>query len=214
MTLIATLALAPLELLLERLIAHDPHTAERLTRFDGKAIEVLASTRAGTILPLLILFRGSAIKLNLASAETLHRQTDARIEGSLGTLLELLLTPADKRALSNPALSISGDAELIQSLYHFASSLDLKWEDYLAPFFGDLATREASRASDTVTQWRSEAAASIAQTLDEYLVEEARILPSAGEIDYYNDSVAALRLRLDRLDASVQLLEKADASLS
>lgn len=211
MTLFATLALAPLELLIDRLIAHDPHTAERLSRFDGRAIEVLARPRSGGKLPLLIVVRGSTLKLNLASADALHRQVDARIEGSLGTLLELLLTPADRRALSNPDLSISGDAELIQALYHFASDLDLKWEDYLAPFLGDLLTREAMRASDAARQWGSDAAASLTETLDEYLVEEARILPSADEIDYFNDSVAALRLRLDRLDARLRLLENADA---
>ncbi len=211
MTLFATLALAPLELLIDRLIAHDPHTAERLSRFDGRAIEVLARPRSGGKLPLLIVVRGSTLKLNLASADALHRQVDARIEGSLGTLLELLLTPADRRALSNPDLSISGDAELIQALYHFASDLDLKWEDYLAPFLGDLLTREAMRASDAASQWGSDAAASLTETLDEYLVEEARILPSADEIDYFNDSVAALRLRLDRLDARLRLLENADA---
>jgi ubiquinone biosynthesis protein UbiJ len=210
-TLFATLALAPLELLIDRLIAHDPHTAERLSRFDGRAIEVLARPRSGGKLPLLIVVRGSTLKLNLASADALHRQVDARIEGSLGTLLELLLTPADRRALSNPDLSISGDAELIQALYHFASDLDLKWEDYLAPFLGDLLTREAMRASDAARQWGSDAAASLTETLDEYLVEEARILPSADEIDYFNDSVAALRLRLDRLDARLRLLENADA---
>jgi ubiquinone biosynthesis protein UbiJ len=210
-TLFATLALAPLELLIDRLIAHDPHTAERLSRFDGRAIEVLARPRSGGKLPLLIVVRGSTLKLNLASADALHRQVDARIEGSLGTLLELLLTPADRRALSNPDLSISGDAELIQALYHFASDLDLKWEDYLAPFLGDLLTREAMRASDAASQWGSDAAASLTETLDEYLVEEARILPSADEIDYFNDSVAALRLRLDRLDARLRLLENADA---
>ncbi|MDB2552936.1 SCP2 sterol-binding domain-containing protein [Gammaproteobacteria bacterium] len=211
MTLFATLALAPLELLIDRLIAHDPYTAERLSRFDGRAIEVLARPRSGGKLPLLIVVRGSTLKLNLASADALHRQVDARIEGSLGTLLELLLTPADRRALSNPDLSISGDAELIQALYHFASDLDLKWEDYLAPFLGDLLTREAMRASDAASQWGSDAAASLTETLDEYLVEEARILPSADEIDYFNDSVAALRLRLDRLDARLRLLENADA---
>lgn len=211
MTLFATLALAPLELLIDRLIAHDPHTAERLSRFDGRAIEVLARSRSGGTLPLLIVVRGFSLKLNLASADTLHRQVDARIEGSLGTLLELLLTPADRRALSNPDLSISGDAELIQALYHFASDLDLKWEDYLAPFLGDLLTREATRASDAARQWGSDAAASLTETLDEYLVEEARILPSAGEIDYFNDAVAALRLRLDRFDARLRLLENADA---
>ncbi len=211
MTLFATLALAPLELLIDRLIAHDPHTADRLARFDGRAIEVLARQHSGGTLPLLIVVRGSTLKLNLASADALHRQVDARIEGSLGTLLELLLTPADRRALSNPDLSISGDAELIQALYHFASDLDLKWEDYLAPFLGDLLTREATRASGAARQWGSDAAASLTETLDEYLVEEARILPSADEIDYFNDSVAALRLRLDRLDARLRLLENADA---
>ena len=211
MTLFATLALAPLELLIDRLIAHDPPTAERLARFDGRAIEVLARQRSGGTLPLLIVVRGSTLKLNLASADALHRQVDARIEGSLGTLLELLLTPADRRALSNPDLSISGDAELIQALYHFASDLDLKWEDYLAPFLGDLLTREATRASGAARQWGSDAAASLTETLDEYLVEEARILPGADEIDYFNDSVAALRLRLDRLDARLRLLENADA---
>ena len=125
--------------------------------------------------------------------------------------LEQLVIEEEFKGVRRPDLSISGDAELIQALYHFASDLDLKWEDYLAPFLGDLLTREATRASDAARQWGSDAAASLTETLDEYLAEEARILPSAGEIDYFNDSVAALRLRLDRLEARLQLLENADA---
>ena len=41
MSLIGILALSPLELVLNRLIAHDPHTAQRVEAFDGKCIEVV-----------------------------------------------------------------------------------------------------------------------------------------------------------------------------
>jgi ubiquinone biosynthesis protein UbiJ len=115
MSLLGTLALTPLELVLARLIAHDPHTAKRIEAFDGKLIEILveltSTPNAGSV-SLCLVFRGQRVKLNLASSAALMQTPDAVLEGSASALLDLLAQPAQKRALSNPALTVSGDADL------------------------------------------------------------------------------------------------------
>lgn len=208
MSFLGTLALAPIELLLGRLIAHDPHTREQFARFDGRLIEVVATRGAGRRLSLCIAFRGADIKLNLASAEALMQAPDATIAGEASALLDLLLQPAASRALSNPALTVSGDANVVQALYHVVTGLDLRWDDYLAPFIGDIAAHELARVSAEARHWREESMNSLAASVDDYLSEEARLVPSAGEALEQRDRIDSLRLRLDRFDARLREAEE------
>ena len=210
MSLLGTLALTPLELVLARLIAHDPHTAKRIEAFDGKLIEILveltSTPNAGSV-SLCLVFRGQRVKLNLASSAALMQTPDAVLRGSASALLDLLAQPAQKRALSNPALTVSGDADLIQALYHFVSSLDLRWDDYLAPFLGTVATNEIARASKEAGDWHQESRTAMTQTLDDYLVEEIKVVPARFEAQELSDGIDALRLRIDRLEARLRAAE-------
>jgi ubiquinone biosynthesis protein UbiJ len=226
MSLIGTLALSPLELVLNRLIAHDPHTARRVEAFDGKCVEVVvdfaarsaASSKPGSSADLssdsavssasvCAVFRGQTIKLNLASSSTLMQTPDAVLRGSASALIDLLLQPAHRRALSNPALTVSGDANLIQALYHFISSLDLRWGDYLAPFIGNVASNEIDRIRKEANDWGQETRTALTDTVDDYLVEEAKLVPARFEVRELRDGIDALRLRIDRLEARIRSAE-------
>ena len=132
---------------------------------------------------------------------------DAVLRGSASALIDLLLQPAQKRALSNPALTVSGDGNLVQALYHLVSSLDLRWDDYLAPFIGNVATNEIARVSAEARDWRQESHAALTDTLDEYLTEEARLVPARFEARELSDGIDALRLRIDRLEARLTMAE-------
>jgi ubiquinone biosynthesis protein UbiJ len=226
MSLIGILALSPLELVLNKLIAHDPHTAQRVEAFDGKCIEVVIDfgTRApessksvlSADLPsggalgsasVCAVFRGQTIKLNLASSSALMQTPDAVLRGSASALIDLLLQPAQRRALSNPALTLSGDADLIQALYHFTSSLDLRWGDYLAPFIGNVASNEIERVCKEANEWGQETRTALTDTVDDYLVEEAKLVPTRFEVHELRDGIDALRLRIDRLEARIRSAE-------
>lgn len=197
-----TLALAPLELALNRLIAHDAHTSERVSEFDGKVIEILVEGLA-----VCVIFRSAKIKLNLASSQELMRPADATLAGSAAALFGLATQPANKRALSNPALTVSGDAGLVQALYHLVSSLDLRLEDYLAPFMGDIVANEARRVSAELHDWREDGFSALTSSLDDYLAEEIRLVPTASEAVELRDGIDSMRLRLDRLEARLRQAE-------
>ncbi len=207
MSFLGTVILTPIEIMLDRLIAHDPHTVAQVERFDGKLLEIIAEQASSSPLALCIAFRGASIKLNLASSEALMQTPDAKIVGSRSDLLNLLTQAADDRALSNPDLTVSGDANFVQALYHLASNLDLRWDDYLAPFIGDVASHELARVGSELREWRRESVASLSASVDEYLTEEARILPSANEVTELRDRFDSLRLRMDRADARLSRLE-------
>jgi ubiquinone biosynthesis protein UbiJ len=228
MSLIGILALSPLELVLNRLIAHDLHTARRVEEFDGKCIEVVidfgsrspestksvlsadrSSGSAFSSVSVCVVFRGQTIKLNLASSSALMQTPDAVLKGSASALIDLLLQPAQRRALSNPALTISGDANLIQAIYHFASSLDLQWGDYLAPFIGNVASNEIERVHKEAKEWGQETRTALTDMVDDYLVEEAKLVPTRFEVHELRDRIDALRLRIDRLEARVRSAEGA-----
>jgi ubiquinone biosynthesis protein UbiJ len=83
----------------------------------------------------------------------------------------------------------------------------LRWDDYLAPFLGAVATNEIARVSKEAGDWRRESRTALAQTLDDYLVEEIRAVPARFEAQELSDGIDALRLRIDRLEARVRAAE-------
>ena len=116
---------------------------------------------------------------------------------------------AHRRALSNPALTVSGDANLIQALYHFTASLDLRWGDYLAPFIGNVASNEIDRIRKEANAWGQETRTALTDTVDDYLVEEAKLVPARFEVRELRDGIDALRLRIDRPEARIRSAEGA-----
>jgi ubiquinone biosynthesis protein UbiJ len=136
---LGSLALLPVEKILNAIVARDAHIAKKLVAFDSKCIEVV-SLRPG--FSLSIRFEDDTIKLSAIDSQTLGIQTDATITGNAESLLGLLAKKSNQRALADSAIDISGDATLVQDLHVTIESLDSDWQDYLAPIFGDVLSNE------------------------------------------------------------------------
>lgn len=201
--LLKSLALLPVEKILNQLLRNDPYLAAQLAPFDGKTIEV-RSTAPTTAICCSI--DGSAIRLSSMGSEFLALQADAVIAGRTVDLVDMLLGDNSDRALANPAISISGDAILVQELYTTIRKLDIQWQDYLAPLLGDVITNELEQVADRNRRWSKNASASVRRNIDDYLHEETNLLPERSEVAAFSDALDRLKLDIDRVQARARML--------
>ena len=202
---LGSLALLPVEKILNAIVARDAHIAKKLVAFDSKCIEVV-SLRPG--FSLSIRFEDDTIKLSAIDSQTLGIQTDATITGNAESLLGLLTKKSDQRALADSAIDISGDATLVQDLHVMIESLDADWQDYLAPIFGDVLSNELGEIQSHARDWSKSAGTSMHRGVRDYLSEEARLVPSELEVDSFVNRLDQLRLSIDRVAAKTELLKR------
>jgi ubiquinone biosynthesis protein UbiJ len=197
------MALWPIEQILNRILSTDSHAASQLAPFSGKTLQII--TRAPHITATLM-FEQDQIRFNAIDSEVLAINPDATISGSTNDLLKLLLSRPEDRPLANPQITLSGDASFIQDLYSTLLSMDIDWEDYLAPFLGDVITNEVSQFAEDARNWSREARVSLRRNVDDYLKQEARYFPHREQVDKFNDELDQLKLRIDRVKARTDLL--------
>jgi len=210
--ILKSLALLPVEKILNQLLRNDPYLAAQLAPFDGKTIEVQST--APTTAICCSIDRG-AIRLSSLGSEYVGLHADAVIAGRAVDLVDMLFTDNSSRALANPVISISGDAVLVQELYGTMRKLDIRWQDYLAPFLGDVITNELEHVADSSRRWSKNASASVRRNIDDYLREETNLLPDRNEVAAFSDVLDGLKLDIDRIQARARLLnERLDNLLS
>jgi ubiquinone biosynthesis protein UbiJ len=202
----------PVEKILNHLLRNDPYLAAQLAPFDGKTIEVQST--APTTAICCSIDRG-AIRLSSLGSEYVGLHADAVIVGRAVDLVNMLFTDNSSRALANPAISVSGDAVLVQELYGTIRKLDIRWQDYLAPFLGDVITNELEQVADSSHRWSKHASASVRRNIDDYLREETNLLPDRNEVAAFGDVLDRLKLDIDRIQARARLLnDRLDILLS
>lgn len=202
---LGSLALLPVEKILNAIVARDAHIAAQLSAFDSKCIEVV-TLRPG--FSLCIRFEDDTIKLSAIDTQTLGIKADATISGKAESLLGLLVKKSDQRAMADANIDISGDATLVQDLHRTIESLDVDWQDYLAPILGDVLSNELGEIERNARDWSKSAGTSMHRGVRDYLSEEARLVPSELEVDSFSNRLDILRLRIDRVAAKTDLLKR------
>ena len=202
---LGSLALLPVEKLLNAIVRRDPHIAKKLVAFDSKCIEVVSLRPDFSV---SIRFEDDTIKLSAIDTQTLGIQADATITGNAENLLGLLTKKSDQRALADAAIDISGDATLVQDLHVTIESLDVDWQDYLAPILGDVLSNELGEIQSNARDWNKSTGTRMHRGVRDYLSEEARLVPSELEVDSFSNRLDQLRLSIDRVAAKTELLKR------
>lgn len=199
--LLGSLALAPLEQAFNFLIKEDPHLANLLAPFENKTIEV--KTRQPSLTVCVIMER-DRIRLSGLDAATMGVEANAGIEAPAGTLFAMLTSRTN--ALVNTDMQISGDIELVQDLLRALHKADIQWQDLVGSVFGDVMSRHLQQIAEAGGEWRAQANTRTKRNLDDYLKEEARVVPHSLDTARFAEQVHHLRLQLDRLGARTQAL--------
>ena len=202
---LGSLALLPVEKILNAIVRRDPHIAKKLVAFDSKCIEVVSLRPDFSV---SIRFEDDTIKLSAIDTQTLGIQADATITGNAENLLSLLTKKSNQRALADAAIDISGDATLVKDLHVTIESLDVDWQDYLAPILGDVLSNELGEIQSNARDWSKSTGTSMHRSVRDYLSEEARLVPSELEVDSFSNRLDQLRLSIDRVAAKTELLKR------
>lgn len=203
--LLGTAALWPFEFAINQLIQGDKHLQASLLKFDQSLLEI-NSTAPNTC--ICVTFSGSKIRLSALSSHAMQIRATATITAKASVLFELMVSAPSANALANPELTIEGDGSFVHELFTAMTSLDLRWDDLLAPWLGDLSTQAAKSASDDFNRWSTETAASFSNSMNDYLTEEAAVLPTLNSVDEFTERLDQLKLRIDRVRARIDQLEK------
>lgn len=199
--LLSVALLQPIEFLINRLAARDSHILATLADPErDKSVSLCGTSMPAWQITVLI----TPTRIMLLSAP--DQQADAEIQGSTAAFLQLLLHDDPATALHHPDIILSGDISLIQHLYRGLRTLDVRWDDLLAPWLGDVNTHALQTASTQAAANLGRAMHTLKLDLTDYLQEEAAVLPKRDEIEELTDALQSMRLRLDRLDARVRRL--------
>jgi len=128
-----------------------------------------------------------------------------QLRGSPLALFSLLKKPS---SLANSGVELSGNVSLLQEWQQLLDHLDIDWEDALSGILGDIAGPLFAQNLRKGASWASEQKDEQLRLLKEYLPEEAKLIPSKTELDFFYNAVNDVRLDTDRLSARINLLQE------
>lgn len=184
---------------LNRVLARDPVTLARLGELSGREI------RIECLLPechLFLLPHNRGIDL-LAESAT---EPDACIRGSAFNLLRL--PQAGNEVLFGKGVVLEGDSALVHRLQRILADSQIDWEAWLADLIGDTAAHPLANLLRSASHQLRYGSSSLIDSVEEYLHEEARLLPTRVEIEIWQEDVEELRDACDRLEARLERLEQ------
>jgi len=197
---------APVEALINAVLAQDPVAANRLTRHHGRTLRVQCTQPLQWSITLAV--REQRIALQAVS----ESEADATISGSAAAFLRLVLSRRQTEGLFSSDIVLSGDTQLLQELHSILGNLDIDWEEHFGRIFGDIPTWQGSQVLRQGRDWAQSTTSSLLKDVEEYLHEESRVLPTATELNRFSDRISALSLGLDRIAArQSQLRDRLDS---
>lgn len=191
---------ATLESAFDLYLKQDPDTLQRCAALQDK---VIAINLTGTDFTLYFLPDAEGIKV-LTHYEG---EPDTLLRGSPAGFARLALETRED-ALFHGAVEISGDTETGQSFQDLLTGVDWDWEEQLSKLTGDPVAHQVGELVRKGQKWLAESGEALQQDLSEYLLEEARLLPTRVELNAFYDEVDQLRSDTDRLAARVERLLK------
>jgi ubiquinone biosynthesis protein UbiJ len=191
-----------LEAAINRLLATDQNSAQRLQRLDGRVVELQLQ---GLGIALFFTFTLHRVRVGLDAA----READTVISGSPPALFAMAMPDQDD-AWGRPGsrVRISGDATLARDIERLFSRLDLDWEAELSRWLGDvIGYQVAAGARGALEQLRA-AAADFEEMTGEQLRRAGGMLAQQADIRTFSDAVNELRDATNRLEAKLRILRE------
>lgn len=196
--LLQTALLMPAELALNGLLGFDAATPARLQNLQGKTLAVHVSQ------PRFVVYIGVTNKgLHLSSV--FDGEPDASLHGSIPALLKLLAKGSGITNLHASDVELRGNTGFVQQLQSLLLHLDIDWEFQLSRIIGNLPTSLISSGVNQAAAFAKQSGSRLRQNLQDYLAEESDLLPRAHELEAHYAAINELVLRVDRLQARLDL---------
>ena len=133
---------------------------------------------------------------------------DVTIHGSALGLMRLSASNDAGKAMLEHGIKIDGDMGLGNHFSQILREIDVDWEELLSRAVGDVVAHHLGQVVRNAQGWLGDSSHAMRLNTQEYLQEEARVVPADAEIRQYLDAVDTLRADTDRLEARLKRLEK------
>ena len=187
-----------LEAGLNRVLALDPESDQRLLGLHGKCLRV---DLEGVAIALFLKFESGYVKVDLDGPE----EPDAVISGTPVSLFSMAVPAgAVDWGLPGSGVKISGDAALARDLERLFGKLDPDWHEPVSAVFGETLGYQITSG---ISQGIEELGKAIGQTIDmagEWFREESGLSVSKNEIREFGEAVDSISDAVDRLDARIR----------
>jgi ubiquinone biosynthesis accessory factor UbiJ len=190
-----------IETALNRLLALDPETRAAVAELEGQRIRLSMEAPA---LALEVSVRDGRLAVGPAEAS----EADLAVHGTLGGLLSQLPFLRPDAGRGSGKLKIAGDADLARRLQKAAERYDPDWNLPFTEVFGDIVGVQIASAVRAALRFGRDGATRFARHGAEFLTEESRDVIGRAELEAHLDDVDALRDRVERLHARMQLLQR------
>jgi ubiquinone biosynthesis protein UbiJ len=200
-TPLPALLAAMLESGINRVLALDSDAAQRLSRLQGRLLEVELE---GLGIELFMGFEYGSVLVSVEAGQ----EADTVVSGTPMALF-MMAAPDDVGdwGLPGSGVRIQGDANLARDLGKVFSQLDLDWEGPLSGLLGDtLGFQVASGLRQGVSAARS-AAQTLSSQLSDYFRNEPGAVVAKPEMRGFEQAVDELRDGVDRLEARLKRFE-------
>lgn len=202
-----TAALAALEVAINRALKMDPATAKGLQKLQGTVFQL---ELVGTGADIYLLPQDHGVELR----GFYDGPIDSHVIGTVPDFIELVSSEDPASTLINGGIQLSGDSAPLLQLQRSLHRLDIDWEGSLAKVVGDLPAHQLGRMVRGGVRWGRQAIDSMNRQAEEFLHEEARLLPPAAELQDFYEAVTRLDVNVDRAEARLRKLQQRLAKLS
>lgn len=187
---------------LNRAVALDPDTAQRLRALDGRRLDLHLE---GPNLDLSIRVMQGRLCVGPIPQESAG--ASLRVAATPGSLLAMALR-GDDDGVAPGKVEIAGDADLARRLEKLFRAFAPDVEEAFARSFGDVLGVPLARAMRrALAHVRRGVRHSVEDSAD-WLREEARVALAPGELEPFLDDVDLLRERSERLEARIRRLSR------
>ena len=201
----ADAAIALFERALNRYIQLDPEAPRRLEPLQGRIVcfEVAGFEQRLFFIPGA---RG------LQVFGRYEGEPDCIVRGPPLALARMGLERRKEDRLFSGDVQVLGDTHVANQFGAFIARLDVDWEEQLARLLGDPLAHELGRTASGARRWARRSGETLSADLGEYLVEEARLLPSRYEVEQFLAEVDRLRDDVERLAARIERMRRSQGS--
>ncbi|MFW1676543.1 ubiquinone biosynthesis accessory factor UbiJ [Pontibacter sp. JAM-7] len=195
-SMLYTTLLIAAEGLTNPLLRRDQVTLERLAEIQG---QVIAFELTQPAFSFYLIPTQDGLQLQAEYADT----ADTTFSGSAADFFTLLTSHNRRDALFGNSIHISGNSELAQQFQTILDDARIDWEALLGDLIGDLPAHNLSQLLRWKANHLRHSSQSLLLNLQEYLQEEAKLLPTQVEAKILADDIDALQERVERLSARV-----------
>ncbi len=194
-----TFVLTTLERGINRMLALDTHSAERLAPLNERQLGLRLTDPE---LALRVTFHVEGI--TLSPDDTIMEDCDVVLETTLAGLTGLALS----RGQRSRDVAFRGDIGTIQEVRTLFAELDIDWQQQLARLMGETSAERVSAGMKAGQEWGQRSMETLMRNAAELATEERQWLPTRAEVRHFLADVDAMREDVDRIEARLQRLER------